>query len=71
MMSMFYCDACDGLRDADDGCEERPGNKLICVECADGEGDEAAWPATPTTCIETIGGDPNTALRLSFQIKVF
>lgn len=25
----------------------------------------------PTTCIETIGGDPNTALRLSFQIKVF
>lgn len=27
--------------------------------------------AIPTTCIETIGGDPNTALRLSFQIKVF
>lgn len=25
----------------------------------------------PTTCIETIGGDPATALRLSFQIKVF
>lgn len=24
-----------------------------------------------TTCIETIGGDPDTALRLSFQIKVF
>lgn len=24
-----------------------------------------------TTCIETIGGDPETALRLSFQIKVF
>ena len=26
---------------------------------------------TPTTCIETIGGAPETALRLSFQIKVF
>jgi hypothetical protein len=25
----------------------------------------------PTTCIETIGGDPATAIRLSFQIKVF
>ena len=25
----------------------------------------------PTTCIETIGGDPDTAIRLSFQIKVF
>lgn len=24
-----------------------------------------------TTCTETIGGDPETALRLSFQIKVF
>ncbi len=29
-------------------------------------------PAPPqTTCVETIGGDPNTALRLSFQIRVF
>lgn len=27
--------------------------------------------AIPTTCIETIGGDPDTALCLSFQIKVF
>lgn len=25
----------------------------------------------PTTCVETVGGDPETALRLSFQIKVF
>lgn len=25
----------------------------------------------PTTCIETIDGDPDTAIRLSFQIKVF
>lgn len=25
----------------------------------------------PTTCVETIDGDPDTALRLSFQIKVF
>jgi hypothetical protein len=29
----------------------------------------AATPAS--TCIETIGGDPDTAQRLSFQIKVF
>lgn len=25
----------------------------------------------PTTCVETLGGDPDTAIRLSFQIKVF
>lgn len=31
----------------------------------------SASAATPTTCIETIGGDPSTAQRLSFQIKVF
>lgn len=29
------------------------------------------WRAIPTTCVETIGGDPDTAVRLSFQIKVF
>ena len=35
-MSMFYCNACDELRDADDGCEEAPnGLDLICVECAE------------------------------------
>lgn len=32
---------------------------------------ERQWPAIPTTCIETIGGDPDTAIRLSFPIKVF
>lgn len=32
---------------------------------------EPAPRAIPTTCLETIGGDPNTAIRLSFQIKVF
>lgn len=35
---------------------------------------DAAPPAAgaiPTTCIETIGGDPASAIRLSFQIKVF
>lgn len=32
---------------------------------------QAALGVVPTTCIETVGGDPNTALRLSFQIKVF
>ena len=31
----------------------------------------AAPGSTTTTCIETIGGDPETAIRLSFQIKVF
>lgn len=24
-----------------------------------------------TTCSETIGGDPSTALRLSYQVRVF
>lgn len=42
----------------------------------DGEdAEEAATLLAPlapaTTCIETTGGDPETALRLSFQIKVF
>ncbi len=40
-MSMFYCDACDDLCDADDGCEDRPGNKLICADCAAEEEAEA------------------------------
>ena len=36
------------------------------------DGEPQAAPRTiPTTCIETVGGDPATALRLSFQIKVF
>lgn len=48
----------------------------MCFECrghgCDAETDEPApRQAIPTTCIETIDGDPNTALRLSFQIKVF
>jgi hypothetical protein len=38
---MFLCANCDNLRDADDGCEERPGNALICVDCA-AEDDAAA-----------------------------
>lgn len=40
-MGLFYCDACDSLRDADDGCEERPGNKLICVDCVAEEDEDA------------------------------
>jgi hypothetical protein len=32
-MSMFLCYRCDNLRDSDDGCEEGPGNSLICVNC--------------------------------------
>lgn len=35
------------------------------------EAERSAAKAIPTTCIETIGGDPATAIRLSFQIKVF
>lgn len=40
-MSIFYCNRCDELRDADDGCAEDPGNDLdlICVDCM--EQDEA------------------------------
>jgi len=45
----------------------------LCQECADAwVRAEGSWQASaPSTCIETIGGDPDTALRLSFQIKVF
>lgn len=34
-MSMFYCNQCDELKDADDGCDEDPSDdrELICVEC--------------------------------------
>lgn len=50
--------------------------ELYCDDCADAVferlADEDDAPTPPaTTCIETIGGDPDTALRLSFQIKVF
>lgn len=45
-MSMFICDDCDQMRDADDGCEEvETGTRLICQPCADdrqAERDEAA-----------------------------
>lgn len=33
-MSIFYCNHCDNLRDADDGCEEIAGD-LVCVDCAE------------------------------------
>lgn len=32
-MSMFWCADCGNLSDADDGCEEVPGDQLICAEC--------------------------------------
>ena len=33
-MSLFYCATCDGLCDADDGCDEAPdGLGLICIDC--------------------------------------
>lgn len=31
-MSMFFCQRCDQMRDADDGCEEL-GKNLICLDC--------------------------------------
>lgn len=34
-------------------------------------GERPSARTIPTTCIETVGGDPATALRLPFQIKVF
>lgn len=39
--------------------------------CADAQERSPPERTIPTTCIETIDGDPDTALRLSFQIKVF
>ena len=49
--------------DAADTCERADLDPCTCIEYA---------PRTiPTTCVETLGGDPNTAIRLSFQIKVF
>lgn len=44
-------------------------------EGASAEAALARWTAPSaapaSTCVETINGDPDTALRLSFQIKVF
>ncbi len=36
-MSMFWCSACDEMKDSDDGCDVSPANELqlICVECMD------------------------------------
>jgi hypothetical protein len=34
-MAMFFCARCDNLRDSDDGCDEAPGFRLYCAECAD------------------------------------
>ena len=44
--------------DAADACERADLDPCTCIEI-------------PTTCVETVLGDPDTALRLSFQIKVF
>ena len=41
------------------------------AECPENEPTPQGERTIPTTCIETVGGDPATALRLSFQIKVF
>mgnify|MGYP001552297897 CR=1 FL=1 len=51
--------------DAADACERADLDPCDCIEYV------GVVRAIPTTCIETIGGDPNTAIRLSFQIKVF
>ena len=35
-MSMFFCNECGNLSDADDGCAETPnGMNLICTRCMD------------------------------------
>lgn len=64
-----------------DRCVNHPDRRMrtnldgenLCQECADAwVRAEGQWQASPaSTCIETIGGDPDTAVRLSFQIKVF
>lgn len=46
--------------------EDAYGQRCVCTYNKD-----RAARSIPTTCIETIDGDPDTALRLSFQIKVF
>ena len=54
--------------DAADACERADLDPCTCIEYT-----PRTIPTStiPTTCIETIGGDPDSALRLSFQIKVF
>ncbi len=39
-MSMFICARCRGNSDADDGCFEVAGNRLICVDCMAESDDE-------------------------------
>lgn len=40
-MSAFICARCDGFRDADDGCKEAPGFRLICAGCMSDEEEDA------------------------------
>lgn len=68
---MIPCDKCNQEND-------RAAYANYCSRCADEyhrghAGDPEYRPVgTPqTTCVETIGGDPDTAIRLSFQIRVF
>lgn len=48
-MSIFYCNRCDNLADADDGCDEDPSDdrELICIECMEALEVEAADTTDP------------------------
>lgn len=39
---MFMCARCQQYADSDDGCDESPGGRLICLDCLDDELDEFA-----------------------------
>ena len=50
-MSLFICARCAAYADADDGCDESPGGRLICVDCVDAmdddEGEQVRSEAEP------------------------
>jgi hypothetical protein len=72
--SVLLCEWCDEEIDAIDVSVEafEVMGAPCCAECfTDRNSFKLGKHSHTTTCIETIGGDPETALRLSFQIKVF
>lgn len=57
-MSIFYCNHCDELRDADDGCEEI-GGELVCIDCAEALDDADAAPQARTETGGEVGPGTN------------
>ena len=58
-MSVFSCARCHAIRDSDDGCDESPGGRLVCVDCVDEMEDEDAEaqlfvPSKPISSIDVI-----------------